>query len=65
MTNVRTINSTPMTQNIAPEIKKTLFYTTETPPEINLSWGDQLLPKSTGTMRIFFQNINGVQSATN
>ena len=65
MTNVRTINSTPMTQNIAPEIKKTLFYTTETTPEINIPWGDQLLPKSIGIMRIFFQNINGVQSATN
>ena len=65
MTNVRTIHSTPMTQNIAPEIKKTLFFTTETPPELNKSWGDQLLPKSTGTMRILFQNINGVQSATN
>ena len=54
-----------MTQNIAPETKKTLFYTSEKPPDMNKKWGDQLLSKSTETMRIIFQNINGVQSATN
>ena len=54
-----------MNQNIPHETKKTLFFTNGTPPEMNNKWGDTLSPKPIDTMRLYFQNINGVQSATN
>ena len=63
--NVRTSFSPTQHKKISPESNQKLFYTTDTPPETNNNWGDILSPKSNDTMRLYFQNINGVQSATN
>ena len=58
-------NSPNMNDNTPPEIKTTLFYTSETPQANNNLWGDQLTSKSTDSIRFYFQNINGVQSTIN
>ena len=63
--NVRTPFSPTPNNNLSPESNQMLFYTNDIPPETNNNWGDILSPKPNDTMRLYFQNINGVQSATN
>ena len=50
---------------ISQEQKHSLFYTSATSPEQNIAWGDNLPPKPANTRRLYFQNINGLQSTTN
>ena len=52
-------------EDIAHETKKMLFYTSDTPLERNNAWGDEPLPKTNDMIRLYYQNINGVQSTSN
>ena len=60
-----TKQSDDMNDNRTPENKTSLFFTSDTPPENNSAWGDNIIPKKSDTLRLYFQNINGVQSNTN
>ena len=45
--------------------KPMLFLTTDQAPTDNYAWGETMKPKSENTSRLYFQNINRLQSNIN
>ena len=65
MTNTDTVKPSKPTHDNIQGTKSSLFYTSDTPPEQNHHWGDTIASKPERTLRVYFQNINGVQSTIN
>ena len=65
MMNDTNITHFPRKSNTTQTSSPSLFLTHDTIPTSNQAWGYPLTPKTNKTLRIIFQNINGVQSNIN